>query len=736
MQSFCVFALPQQYDEIVTILKSLPSVKNVRLEINASFWGEEFAAGSEQAKFSGTVDRWVNSQKLSLYVCWEGYTRNQNSPLDKMNVDAHGDSLGLRLLPYGDGRPPPVLNTNPAPATGSSGAGVTAHPAGQADAEDDDGEEHEVAGQLWRKRDPHFVSTDLREQARMKPTLNKGGLVLDGISALFTFLLPPKWITLILEHTNPLLNEHDAVNAKLSEGELLRFMGYMLSLSIHSGIPLGKMWSRTPLPDSTATPPHMGRFGMSHNRFMKIKSVLRTGPSDDASFQANDWCFCEPLLDAFNEHMQNQIIPGWLLGADESISAWRGKAGKGDITKCPHLMFVKRKPEPLGAEFKNIGDALSGMILNMEITKGKAELIKPKFWSKENGATAATTMRLSEPWFGSNRVVAGDSWFASVRTAELLAQNGMYFIGDVKTGTRRFPLELLKEATHEDNGSWAVFTSELQLGGDRTIPVYSVSHRRGQSLHGFVATCGTTLPGKGHNAYFEDDEERTMAETVEHEIARKCPRVLNDFTLAQPTIDRHNRYRQHILAMEKRFITNSFTFRFFTTMLGMLAVNAFFAHRYFNNALAEFKIEIDKLALALINNPKIGPPTQQQQRSPGGSRSPSSLAASPDGQPHILAPLRQLDSYKGGKQQRCIICNERTIWFCTTCTTGPHALVPLCPEVSRGRRHKAGFACTHRCLLKHMANPTYYPKGKRQSKRARGSSDSDDAASQCGSDCL
>ena len=81
-------------------------------------------------------------------------------------------------------------------------------------------------------------------------------------------------------------------------------------------------------------------------------------------------------------------------------------------------MFVKRKPEPLGAEMKNIGDALSGLMLKLEITKGKAEEVKPKYYNALNGATAATTMRLSEPWFGTQRVVTGDSWFSSVRTAE------------------------------------------------------------------------------------------------------------------------------------------------------------------------------------------------------------------------------------------------------------------------------------------------------------------------------
>lgn len=91
-------------------------------------------------------------------------------------------------------------------------------------------------------------------------------------------------------------------------------------------------------------------------------------------------------------------------------------------------MFVRRKPKPLGVEFKNLGDAQSGIMLNVEITWGKAEVVKPKYWSKENGATVATTMRLSEPWFGTGRVVTADCWFASVRTTELLAENGLFFV--------------------------------------------------------------------------------------------------------------------------------------------------------------------------------------------------------------------------------------------------------------------------------------------------------------------
>ena len=93
--------------------------------------------------------------------------------------------------------------------------------------------------------EPKGVSMDARERPRSKPSLNNGGREVDDIIKLFYFLLPPKWIELIIRHTDPLLDEHDASHVKLTEGELIRLFGYMLSLSIHTGIPLDKMWSKT-----------------------------------------------------------------------------------------------------------------------------------------------------------------------------------------------------------------------------------------------------------------------------------------------------------------------------------------------------------------------------------------------------------------------------------------------------------------------------------------------------------
>ncbi|KAL1530679.1 hypothetical protein AB1Y20_001579 [Prymnesium parvum] len=81
------------------------------------------------------------------------------------------------------------------------------------------------------------------------------------------------------------------------------------------------MWSREPVKDSSLPPPAMGRFGLSLNRFRKLRAVLSFGSAEPEDFDNDPWCFVRGLVDEFNEHMQQKVHPGWLLGVDESMSA-------------------------------------------------------------------------------------------------------------------------------------------------------------------------------------------------------------------------------------------------------------------------------------------------------------------------------------------------------------------------------------------------------------------------------
>ncbi|KAL1519417.1 hypothetical protein AB1Y20_022941 [Prymnesium parvum] len=98
----------QSYQEILEILRSLRSVKDVRLSVKAAFFGVEWAASQDQETFVGVISHWKTKGAV-LMVKWEGWAKNRQCPIDSLDKDADGNSLELSLLAYEDGRPPPVF---------------------------------------------------------------------------------------------------------------------------------------------------------------------------------------------------------------------------------------------------------------------------------------------------------------------------------------------------------------------------------------------------------------------------------------------------------------------------------------------------------------------------------------------------------------------------------------------------------------------------------------------------
>ena len=72
-----------------------------------------------------------------------------------------------------------------------------------------------------------------------------------------------------------------------------------------------------------------------------------------------------------------------------------------------------------------VADAQSGVTLRIEFQRGKLVHAKQK-WFSEFGHMIAQSMRLTEPWHGSNRAYAADSWFGSVTAKEVLSEVGAH----------------------------------------------------------------------------------------------------------------------------------------------------------------------------------------------------------------------------------------------------------------------------------------------------------------------
>jgi hypothetical protein len=288
-------------------------------------------------------------------------------------------------------------------------------------------------------------------------------------------------------------------------------------------------------------------------------------------------------MDAFNAHMLTIITPGPTLTVDECISPWEGLCHKYVANGAPHITKIQRKPRGVGHEFKATADAISKIILLLELCEGEA-IMKTKEYYPEYGATTGTTVRITKPWHGTGRTVIGDSWFASVKTLIALMWVGLFFIGIVKTAHSRFPLKFLQE--------WDI---EVDKRNDRGIhKLLKSTYKIGEQVHEFFALCwadkkgkniitnvGTTLPGAPslrprHRKIVVDNEEQT--EKYWKSIPR--PHMIELMFSGFAAIDINDHLRQGSISFHTHWLTPNWWHRMYSTILGVIITNSFMLYIY------------------------------------------------------------------------------------------------------------------------------------------------------------
>ncbi|CAG5033168.1 unnamed protein product [Parnassius apollo] len=275
---------------------------------------------------------------------------------------------------------------------------------------------------------------------------------------------------------------------------------------------------------------------MSRQRFEIILVALRfTQPSglDDS----DKWRNTRTLIIMVNDKLKDTIRPGAKTTVDESMFAWYGR-GAYFKDGMPPVMKIKRKPKGVGCEVKTACNSNTKIMMRLEINESK-EAISTKKWQREFGAGTATTLRLTEPWRGSGKVIVGDSWFASVKTAVELFKVGLYFIGLVKTAHSFYLVSDMAAECATHKGASVVSKTEkdsVQLiacaWNDKKTPT-------------FVSTCETILPSLPSRKRCYDDEGNLFF----REVAR--PKLVQQYFDGAAAIDIHNNIRQDGLALEK-----------------------------------------------------------------------------------------------------------------------------------------------------------------------------------------
>ncbi|KAL3908548.1 MAG: hypothetical protein SGILL_008440 [Bacillariaceae sp.] len=379
-----------------------------------------------------------------------------------------------------------------------------------------------------------------------------------------------------LEKLNVAFKERYPSKNRITLQEFFLFVACLLSAS-----PIGyggeKLWKPWPI-KGIIEPPSIGGI-MPWSRFRDIRTcwpqsfatdVAEIMPEGkdwcpiDGTVPANDeWRAVQGLINDFNTNRKTNFQASDRLTLDESMSPLRPRQTKS--ANLPAISYVQRKPKPLGTELKCVADVSSGVMLHLEIQRGKKGMQNAKY-SKALGGTSSCTLRMVEQAVtqssGSKDTVYGDSWFASVKTAtELSKRLGVHFVGIVKTAHRRFPKDYIEETMKEWPGGTHIVL-ESCFGDDLLALGYKYSSKK---ILSFVATKGADLTSNG-----DPYVARFLTKQGNYKTREVCrPRICSSYFDASNTIDVHNQIRQDMVALEEHWVTHDGWFRIVSTIIGM-----------------------------------------------------------------------------------------------------------------------------------------------------------------------
>jgi hypothetical protein len=527
----------------------------------------------------------------------------------------------------------------------------------------------------------------------------------------FLLMFPPKQLLDMVEWTNVQLNK--LVLKETSGSELLKLFGLFILTTKFEFTKRTSLWQTTA--SSKYRPaPQFGLTGMSKHRFEDLFRSLRWSlqpdtPDDGTSSEQYRWKLVDDFVKNFNDHRANYFNPSDQICVDESMSRWYGQGGHWINHGLPQYVAIDRKPEN-GCEIQNAACGRSGVMLRLKLVKGVdlpgAE--EEEFGANETSLLHGTNVlkQVVSPWFGSNRIVCADSYFASVRVTEELFRNGLRFIGVVKTATRGFPKAFLSSVELANRGD---FLALKRVPADNeSKPALGAFVWMDRERRYFISSAGSLEDGTPYirNRWRQVNQTPNAApEQVTFSI--KQPKIAEFYYSTCAAIDKHNRLRQDDFRIEKKVETKDWSMRVNLTIFSMIVVDTWLVFSAFKNVpTVEYnqKEFYSALAEELIDNSYGNRGrTTRPRSSPTAGRSfqDACIRALESGGPRAgvlthLTPVKRLKNSKGEKttfryQGRCKECQKKTTWQCSDCNDDGK-MVYLC-ATKNGQR----------CFLNHLA---------------------------------
>jgi hypothetical protein len=201
-----------------------------------------------------------------------------------------------------------------------------------------------------------------------------------------------------------------------------------------------EVFRRTPSIDLT---PFMAMRCFEDIKMHFLQAFSDVTKADPKSKEYDPWYMLSVLISDFHHNRQKKVAASLIKILDESMSAW---CPQKDRWIAKHFFYFANT-RTFGTEFKSMACSSTGVVLFLEIQRGKA--VMPKWNEKyhELEATTSCCIQATKPMANCGQkegehcqnLIAGDSWFSSLKMAEAIHRMGHDWIGIVKTSDSLFP---------------------------------------------------------------------------------------------------------------------------------------------------------------------------------------------------------------------------------------------------------------------------------------------------------
>jgi hypothetical protein len=156
----------------------------------------------------------------------------------------------------------------------------------------------------------------------------------------------------------------------------------------------------------------------------------------------------------------------------------------------------------------------------------------------------------------SDRVVCGDSYFASVPAARMMMRYGMQFIGVVKSATRQYQMPYLSLELNNRGDRKGMVTRGGETNGEPKMIAFVWMDRQRRY---FITTCSSLAEGSPFKRQrwrqLEDASSDEHADPQLVDLVVPQPKAAEVYFKTCAMIDRHNRHRQVMLGIENKLVT-------------------------------------------------------------------------------------------------------------------------------------------------------------------------------------